>query len=145
MLRILGLAALMMVGACATGSDARMYQEQSRAVAVAQDALLVAVQDNAAAQGWKVVQLDEKRGRVEALAPEDNSEGWVTRERWVFQVTPRELRVRLVLEARLDDGTWWSEGEVCEGYTYLREQQQLENVVGLASRRNLLAQARTVP
>lgn len=96
-------------------------------------ALLDAAARNAAAQGWTVVLMDRAHGRMEALTPVDKGEGVVTRERWTFWVVDQELKVAMTLEVKEDSGNrWQSTQELCEGYGYLRESDQLSRVVAVA-------------
>lgn len=141
--------AILAAPACVTMEAAGLvpYVPPSAAVAprVADHDILEAARENAEAQGWEVVLMDRARSRMEALTPVDSSHGLRTRERWMFSVKDARLVVEMRLEAA--DGYsnhWHSAPEVCFGYEYAREADQLERVNSLAARTvdRQLAQAR---
>lgn len=135
--KLLAVTVMTQVCGCVTFMpvENQFYQTQRMEMArdVPENTVLAAAERNARMQGWDVVMVDTIHGQMEALTPVDGTEGLVTRERWIFTVVQGELSVRMALEARDrdDDNRWLSRREVCAGYQYSREQEQLVQVTSL--------------
>ncbi|MBI5494491.1 MAG: hypothetical protein HY904_05645 [Deltaproteobacteria bacterium] len=115
------------------------YQPRTAALAEADPATLYeAVEHHARAENWQVVRADPAHGTLEALTGEQNDGEFAQRERWLFTVRGGAVQVRMIYEVRFAPGQdWTSTDEICDGYTYAREDGQLRAVSVYA--RSLLA------
>jgi hypothetical protein len=134
--KFLAVTVMTQVCGCVTFMPTENQNYQTQRVEMARDlpeeTVLAAAARNARLQGWDVVMVDTVHGRMEALTPVDGTEGLITRERWTFTVVQGEMAVEMTMEARDgEENRWVSRREVCAGYQYSREQEQLAQVNAL--------------
>lgn len=128
-------AALALLGCGAMAVGQKAYVAPSLRVDASKPQLMRAIARAARAEGLSIRTTHYRLGIVEAVSSTDRIGDTRTREHWYFFADQRKVRAHLVFEAKFDgarDGTWVSSPNVCDGYGYLRERQQLARIGRLA-------------
>jgi hypothetical protein len=125
---VLAAALVGLSAGCMTGNGVyEMNAARSMATSFEDQTLFRAVEQAAAAEGWTVHERNLRSGRLEIHEPVDGSEGFVTRQRWVVQVSDGTVSARMYLDF-MEDGRWKKYDLVCDGYGYSQEFTFLETV-----------------
>lgn len=129
--KLVVVGTLMCMVACAPLSNVKPTVEKTRTVSLPNQVLFEASLRYAQDQHWTVDSSEEGLGWVEAVSAVDESEGMMTRERWIITTRDSEVGIQLHLEF-LKHGKWQSIDLVCDGYSYFRESQHLSGIAATA-------------
>lgn len=124
---LLPAALLMTATGCFQYHTVKKNTPKTAEVKASRAQLLRAVLEIAHQRGWFISELNVKTGWVVALTPTDRSHGFVTRYRWIFSASNGTLTTKLSLDS-FSGGSWRSQDQVCDGYTYARERSVLAEV-----------------
>lgn len=121
---------VVVLAACAPLRYTQLNQRQVRMIAGDNQKLHAAILTNAEQQGWMIT--EKSRDLVVALGAVESGGGMTTRDEWHFRIEVERVSAQLIPQVKTGK-RWKSTDQVSEGYSYARENYQLDKISALVT------------